>query len=110
MKPDTALPRKLAVLDDAGAHLFWADEDQARKLLRDQKVELLRTKKGRVLGLRAIGLPTLVKSKPPNLVGKRYSHNRETEQNPRGCWELIRISGTHRRLLKTAIDQCTKVA
>lgn len=85
-----AMPIKLAVQDESGKHLFWADETTARGLIRDRKVEMLRTKK-RVRALRAVVPLRVLNGERGTLRTRKYSHNRETEKNVHGVWTLVHI-------------------
>lgn len=100
-----ALPSKLSVVDGDGKHLFWADEEQSRELLRDKKVEALRTKR-KIRGLRTIVPDCVLNGSIAQLRGRKYSHNREAVDNPQGCWTLIRLPNSTREIFTAVLDQC----
>jgi hypothetical protein len=100
--------RKLAVLDHAGAHLFWATEDEARQLVREGEVELLGTKR-RIHAVRISGHHPAAPG-PRVKPGTRYSHSRETRVNPANCWTLVEIPKSCRPMFTAVRDGCLKKA
>jgi hypothetical protein len=103
----TVMPFRLSVQDASGKHLYWADEEEARQLIKERKVRILRTKK-RIRGLRAVG--SIVASQA-TLRGKGYSHDHETNTNPKGVWTLVRIPESTRDIFTSVIDDlCSRKA
>ena len=97
------MPYRLSVVDAAGTHLFWVDDEKARLLIKERKVEILRTKR-RVRALRAIKPVLEMRGSPSSLHGAAYSHDRETEDNPNGCWMLVRIPKSTRDIFTSVVD------
>ena len=95
------LANRVALLDVHGEHVEYLHEEDAHRLVRQGKVEVLGTKqRGRVV--RMLPGQTLsvderlpaVKSGPAR---RHYSHNREAADNPAGVWTLVRIPKSERR-------------
>jgi hypothetical protein len=90
-----ALPIKLAVINEAGEHLFWADEDLARQLRKSGKVDYLygkNARRNRVVALRATAaMPRLLKSTPGKLSNTRFVHNHDSDTNIQGVWEFLPV-------------------
>lgn len=93
--PDGAFPDQIPVVDSLGGFLFMADDDQARELVKQQKVRVWRTsKKHKLRALQAIiSLEELQK-----IVSQRrffgVPHRRETETNPPRVWTLDNMGRT----------------
>ena len=87
---------RIAVLDESGAHLFWASEEHAKDLVKAHQVTLIR-RHGRTVALRAVcGVVEDIlelAGKGTALGGVRYSDNYESEDNPAGVWTLRRLAG-----------------
>jgi len=99
----TVMPYRLSVVDAAGKHLFWVDDEKARQLIKERKVEILRTKR-RVRALRAIAPVLEMRGSAADLRGARYSHDRATEENPHGVWTLVRIPKSTRDIFTSVVD------
>jgi len=86
---------RVAVVDEAGVHLFWADEERAHELLVERKVHLVRRGgRARVLVARpdvAAPLTLRLEGRGSALGGLRTSDKRETEDNPPNVWRLRRL-------------------
>ena len=84
---------RFAVIDEAGDHLFWADEQRAHELLVERKVRLVRRKgRARVLIARcdvAEPLQLSLEGRGSGLDHMRYSHRHETADNPPRVWTLL---------------------
>ena len=88
-------PYRIAVLDASGAHLFWASEQKAHELVAAHQVTLIR-RHGRTIALRAVSDATEAilenaAGRGSALGGQRYSHCRETHENPPRVWMLRRL-------------------
>lgn len=94
MCPDD-LRYRIAVLDDSDCHLFWASESFARELIREHKVNLIR-RGNRTVALRSVAGARAeileLAGRGTALGGVRYSHQRETPENPPGVWTLRRLA------------------
>jgi hypothetical protein len=99
--PGPKCRRLLPVFSFSGEHLYFAGDDEARELLRSQKARILTTRKGRARALQLIASGAV---RPPRPA--RYSHDRETSDNVRGCWTLIRIPNEDRRIYRAVVDDC----
>jgi hypothetical protein len=105
------LPEKVPVLDHAGERMFWADAASARRLVLEKKAECLWSKrKVRALRLIGRGHDEFIKSGAARRRGLRYSHNRETADNPQGCWTLIHIPNSCRKVFTAVLDECKQAA
>lgn len=100
---------RLAVVDAEEKHLFWADDEKARRLIKERKVEILWTKRGRVRALRAIVPVVEMRGSAADLRGARYSHDRATEENPHGVWTLVRIPKSTRGIFTSVVDDLCKL-
>lgn len=87
---------RFAVVDEAGEHLFWVYEDRAQDLLKEGKVRLVRRKgRARILVARcdvAEPLRLELDGRGSALDHTRYSHRRETRDNPPRVWTLLHTS------------------
>jgi hypothetical protein len=99
------LADRVALLDADGTHLSWLEDDDARRLVRQGKVEVLGTR-NKVRAVRVVRGETLTADE--RMVAKRsgparrhYSHNHETEDNPAGVWTLVRIPESQREFFGT---------
>lgn len=89
------LASRVALLDVTGTHVEFLDEDDARRLVKQGKVEVLGTK-NRGRAVRMLPGKTLsaderlpaIRSGPAR---RKYSHHRETRDNPCGVWTLVHI-------------------
>lgn len=85
---------RLAVIDEFGVHQMWVDDARARELVRAREVRVIRRKGcARVLQVVA-GWQKPGRVDPLGrgtaLDRTRYSHHRETEDNPPNVWTLVR--------------------
>lgn len=105
-----ACRRLIELIDDAGDHVAWLEDEAARELLRQKRAESLVTKRGRIKALRATA-ETKVIAGGSGPRPTRYSHDRETTDNPRGCWTLIRLPAKTRSIYTVVVvDECRKAA
>ena len=91
---DTRIP----VLGVSGEHLYWADDEQARELLRAGSARLIR-RGGRVRMVQAtasytrtVGLALLGRGTAADHT--RYSHDHETPHNPPRVWTFTKLWAT----------------
>jgi hypothetical protein len=105
------LPEKIEVLDSSGRLIFWADEDQARELLKRGQATLVQ-RKGKARYLLGSDQLTkygeLTRGRGNAFTQTRYSHNRETEENPERVWTLVRLPRSTRRVFLAVVEQCAK--
>jgi hypothetical protein len=101
----------LPVIDTAGTLLFFVDDTRGRELLRAHKARLIR-RNGRDRALLATGE---IRRGELRLLGRglgldhvRYSHRRETEDNPRNCWTLVRQPS--RAVFERVLADCVRPA
>ena len=105
----TVVPSRIALVDTHGSHLMWCDEQTARELIKARKARLIR-KNGypRMLiasqGQREFG--SLTGGRGTALDKTRYSHNRETRDNPEGVWTLKRLPAATRSIYTAVLDGC----
>jgi hypothetical protein len=106
--PIATLPEKLPVVDSLGNFMFWADEEKARSLIHERKVTLLRGRSGgEIRKLQVIpGEEEAVSAADFRYMGTRYSHSRETEENPKNCWTLKKLPRGTREIFTTVLDEC----
>lgn len=108
VQPDASgqlrLANRVALLDVDGMHIEWLEEEDARRLVRQGKVEVLGTKR---LGRAVRALPGKALSADERLPAVRsgparrhYSHNLETADNPAGVWTLVRIPKRERKFFE----------
>ncbi len=105
VQPSSTLARTLAdrvaLLDEQNRHLRWLTEDEARDLVREGQVVVLGTRrKVHAVRLRSDRPPSLAETiamHRPGPARRKYSHNRETRDNPAGVWTLVRIPSWQRR-------------
>ena len=88
-------PYRIAVLDASGAHLFWANEQDAHRLVAAHQVTLIR-RRGRTIALRAVpdakeAILEEAAGRGSALGGSRYSDCNESADNPPGVWKLRRL-------------------
>jgi hypothetical protein len=103
-----ALPDRLPLYD--GSKLArWIDEHEARELIKTRQAELLRTKK-RIRALRLISGATATIARPIERGSgprpTRYSHNRETIDNPPKVWTLVHLPKSARRIFLEVLISC----
>jgi hypothetical protein len=101
---------RIQVLALSGEHLFWADDEQGRDLLRTGKAQLIRCR-GRARILQAV--VSLRRDGELRMLGRgtaldrtRYSHNRETEDNPEKVWTLKYLSPSLRPVFMRVVSEC----
>jgi len=87
---------RIRVLDVCGEHLYWVDEAGAQDLLKRGQVHLVR-RRGRVRMLQArddIPAPLTLKleGRGSAFDHTRYSHRRETPDNPPRVWCLLELA------------------
>lgn len=99
--------RKLPVQDQGGELLFWVTDDRARELVRDRKVEILwGGKKARAL--RVIDEQAMTQFFGwGHESGRHYSHDHETDRNPRGVWTLVPVPRSTRRIFGAVLTSVT---
>lgn len=102
--PSPACRRLIELIDDDGFHVCWLDESAAHEMLAQKRAESLVTKRGRLKALRATPETKLTASGSGPRPA-RYSHDRETRDNPRGCWTLIRLPRSTRPVYTAVLDQ-----
>lgn len=98
----------LELQDHAGAFLRWITPEEGCALVEDRKIGEWRGTKRK---MRAVQLVRATAAPDPALIGdlarppqgKRYSHNRETRENPRGVWTLIRIPAAQRAVFQVSV-------
>ena len=93
MSPSISAPDRLRVVDVCGEHLYWVDELGAQDLLKRGLVRLIR-RRGRMRMLQAredAGPPPQLQlaGRGSGLDHMRYSHRRETVDNPPRVWTLL---------------------
>jgi len=110
--PTVELPGAYPVLDILGSFLMWADEHQARKLLAERKVQILRRKKGKgkIIGLMVIPDPDMPADQ---IVSQKkffgLPHRRETEDNPANVWTQDKMGSTRKSIPNARARWCRKV-
>lgn len=99
-------PRRIQVISPAGAFVRWVDDAGGRELLKTHRAEALYTKRGRLRALRLFDDAELIRggSRPRPT---RYSHDRETADNVRGCWMLVRIPRADRAIYGAVAIDCS---
>ena len=87
---------RIAVVDEFGEHLMWADDERARELVKAGEARPIR-RKGSVRVLQAAAGWT--KPGEADLAGRgtaldhvRYSHRHETPTNPPRVWTFYRFA------------------
>jgi len=87
-----------AVIGVSGDHIMWADRDLAQRFLKAGKVVLIR-RRGRKSILQALPEAEIRKPGEVRSLGRgtaldhtRYSHRRETDQNPPRVWSHTRLA------------------
>lgn len=98
------------MVDGHGQHLFWADDAQARALLKERKARLVR-KHGHARILVATDgfareYGSLEAGRGTAFDKTRYSHNHETRENPEKVWTLKRIARVDRPVFTAVLDDC----
>lgn len=92
---------RVALLDEHNRHVRWLTEDEARDLVRESQVVVLGTRrKIHAVRLRSDRPPSVAETiamHRPGPARRKYSHNRETRDNPAGVWTLVRIPSWQRR-------------
>ena len=88
-------PYRIAVLDASGVHLFWANEQDAHRLVAAHQVTLIR-RHGRTIALRAVAdakeaILEDYAGRGSALGGSRYADRNESADNPPGVWKLRRL-------------------
>jgi hypothetical protein len=106
----TSYPEKLAVRNAEGEHLFWCDEDAARDLVKAGKVAIVR-RAGRVRFLEAHShqltqFGVIDGGRGTALDKTRYSHHRDTDENPEGVWTLVHIPRAAQPIFRAVLDSC----
>lgn len=101
---------KLSVIDAAGEHLFWVTEDQARDMVRKGQVTVIR-RKGSVRALRAtsafdLAYRNIATGRGTALDKTRYSHNRESEDNPEKVWTLRHLANSSQDVFLQVATDC----
>ena len=84
-----------------------ADASMAEKLAHAPNARAIRRRRDGVLveiQMRAAGDDST--RRPCKADPRRYSHNHETAQNPRGVWTLRWISPDVRGVFTTVLDEC----
>lgn len=95
----------VAVRNRAGELLFWARGAQAQRLVNDGRARPLGTKRK----VHAIEVETRDDARLLQVsayVGQRYSHRRETAENPHGVWMLRRLSGETKSIFGAVVNDC----
>lgn len=89
------MAERVLLLDEHSRPVRWLTEDEARELVRQEQVVVLGTRrKIHAVRLRPDRPPTVderIAMHRPGPARRRYSHNRETADNPAGVWTLVRI-------------------
>lgn len=98
---------RLELQDHAGGFLRWITPEEGRTFVEDRKIGEYRGTKRKMRAVQLVrataALDSLVipdLNAPPQ--GKKYSHNRETTDNPRGVWTYIRIPASQRTLFQVS--------
>ena len=100
------LADRIAFIDADGQHVSWLNEDEARELVRSGRASFLGTrKKIRCIQAAASG-PDQGPPARPGAARRKYSHRRETEENPAGVWTLIRLRNAERPFFVPAELRC----
>ncbi|GAC1500027.1 MAG: hypothetical protein NVS1B14_03730 [Vulcanimicrobiaceae bacterium] len=113
-KPPAVVCLQLAVVSpDTGEHLFWATEDEARVLIRKKQVRFFR-KNGVVRMLMAndnlmAQYGKLTGGRGTAMDKTRYSHDHETETNPKNCWTLKHLPRSTSRIFLSVAQDCGAV-
>lgn len=105
---DSSLPKSLTVIDRAGVFVTRADSGHAAELLRGGGA-VLRYRGQRVVALQLVA-PDQREYGGGQTKPTRYSHDRETFDNPHGCWTLRRIPSSCGGVFTVVLDECLKVA
>jgi len=82
------LPARLVIRDGAGRFLRRVSRREAWDLLGRGGAVIRRGKRGRVRGIQLVPEDRNEYKSSGTFRGPRYSHDRETDQNPRGVWTL----------------------
>jgi hypothetical protein len=105
---------RIAVIGVSGEHLMWADDARARELVKLGQARPIR-RKGRDRVLQAVA--GWKKPGEVNLSGRgtaldrtRYSHRRETEDNPQNVWTLVRLGASTRPIFVQVLEECLRPA
>ncbi len=98
----------------------WVDEDEARELVKQGVVGILRTKRR----VRALQMRERIAAAPSSggRPGEQQvssardlrhrglqagsAHSRETKQNPRGVWTINRLPSGTRRIFLAVVEDC----
>lgn len=85
---------RIPVVDQAGQHLFWANEQDAHRLVAAHQVTLIR-RHGRTIALRAVSdaKEAILEAagRGSALGGSRYADRNESADNPPGVWRLRKL-------------------
>lgn len=94
-----------------GEYLWHADEETCRELIRTGKARLIRT--GRRNCARVLQAVVSLRRDDVRLLGRgtaldrtRYSHNRETEDNPAKVWTLLHLANSTRPVFMAVVTEC----
>ena len=85
----------IAVIDGEGEHLFWASEERAQELVRSGEATPIRRRGvGRILVVREDRRndAAAMRGRGTGFDHQRYSHDHETEDNPRGVWTFVHLA------------------
>lgn len=96
--------RCIPVVNGAGELLCWADDATGRELLRTKRASALHTRRGRIKALRSVDDAELLRGGSTPRPA-RYSHDRETGDNPHGCWTLVHLPASTRRIYRAVLEE-----
>jgi hypothetical protein len=97
---------------DAGGNLRCidiADEARARRLTQAHNAQVIRRRKDRrivEIHLTSQGDDSEWQPEHPRGNPRRYSHDHESEDNPRGTWKLKHIPDEAAEIFTAVLDQC----
>jgi hypothetical protein len=97
---------RLPVKDRSGETLFYVSLATAKRMLSNGRVTALGSKK--IIRALQVGSDFDI-SKVMTIsayVGQKYSHKRETDQNPAGVWTMKRLSKKDRPLFRRVVLDC----
>jgi hypothetical protein len=104
-----SLPSKMEVVDHSGNHLLWADDELAHELLHRGQVRISRRGKTRLLVSttdQSEFWGNFTGDRGTLFAATRYSHNKETKDNPPGVWTFKHLPKSTAPAFLTVAQEC----